>query len=181
MKHQVGVAKRTLEVTALDDEYWGDLTGQGGPASANQTETPVEIEPNPAVTEDMKSMPRKPAGFILLGKHYSADAWRAVLLGVCNALAQQHGGEFARAATSVKGRTRQHIAPSRDGMISPALIPNTKLWVETNQSARSVLRIIEQLLLALGRQREDFSIVYEQGAMFNVQPPPPPDQSVLHR
>ncbi|MDW8234641.1 MAG: restriction endonuclease [Roseiflexaceae bacterium] len=159
VKHQVGVAKRTLEVTALDDEYWGELIGQGEPISANQAETPVEVKPNPAGAGDVRSTPRKPAGFILLNKHYPADTWRAVLLGVCEALAQQNGKDFASAATSVKGRTRQHIASKPDGMISPALIPGAGLWVETNQSAQSVLRIIEQLLLALGRQPDDFSIV----------------------
>lgn len=159
VKHQVGVAKRTLEVTALDDEYWGELIGQSEPISANQTETPVEIEPNPVVTEGVMSTPQKPAGFILLNERYSANTWRAVLLGVCNALAQKDGEKFAEAVTSVKGRTRRHIASSSDGMISPALIPNTKLWVETNQSARSVLHISRQLLLALGHKPNDFSIV----------------------
>ncbi len=159
VKHQVGVARRTLEVTTLDDEYWGELIGRDAPISANQTETPVEIRPNPARAGDVKSTPRKPAGFILLKKRYQANTWRAVLLGVCEALAQQDGEDFAKAATSIKGRTRQHITPNPDGMISPEPIPNTGLWVETNQSAQSVLHIIKQLLLALGRQPDDFSIV----------------------
>ncbi|MBO9323984.1 MAG: hypothetical protein J7463_00625 [Roseiflexus sp.] len=44
-------------------------------------------------------------------------------------------------------------------MISPAPIPGTTLWIETNQSARSVRWIIAQLLEALGHPSNDFKIV----------------------
>lgn len=39
------------------------------------------------------------------------------------------------------------------------LIPGAELWIETNQSARSVLWIIEQLLEKLGHSPGDFKIV----------------------
>jgi negative regulator of replication initiation len=97
---------------------------------------------------------RKPAGFILLGQSYPAESWRGVLLGVCEALAQHHGAAFAPAVFEVKGKKRQYIAPNPEGMIGPAQIPGTDLWVEANQSAVSVQRLVERLLVALGHEPE---------------------------
>ncbi len=74
------------------------------------------------------------------------------------ALAAQHGADFAPAAFSVKGRTRQHIAPSPEGMITPAQIPGADLWVEANQSAQTVVRVIGKLLAALGHEASDLHI-----------------------
>lgn len=67
-----------------------------------------------------------------LGQSRFPDAhlWRDVLVDVCAALAAQHGAAFAGAAFTVKGRTRQYVAPRPDGMIAPAQIPGTELWVE---------------------------------------------------
>jgi len=158
VKHQVGVVKRTLEVTVLDDEYWSELIGQSSAPSVPTVPLPDPVAPRPAPTVEATLMPGKPKGFILFGEFYAANTWRRVLLDVCQALAQRCDN-FATVATTLKGRSRQHIADSPDGMISPAPIPGAALWIETNQSARSVLRIIAQLLKALGRPPNDFEIV----------------------
>lgn len=44
-------------------------------------------------------------------------------------------------------------------MHSPKRLPGAELWIETNQSARSVRWIIEQLLEKLGHSPSDFEIV----------------------
>lgn len=69
----------------------------------------------------------------------------------------QEGSRFVRAGKEAFG-TRQHIAPGPEGMIAPAPIPGTGLWVETNQSARSVARVIEKLLTTLGHKLDAFRI-----------------------
>ena len=61
----------------------------------------------------------------------------------------------------MKGKKRQYIALSPDGMINPAQIPGTDLWVETNQSAVSVQRVVERLLVALGHDPDEFAVVFE--------------------
>lgn len=58
----------------------------------------------------------------------------------------------------MKGRTRQYVAASPEGMIAPAKIPGTELWVEANQSAKSVVQVIGKLLIALGHAPEKFEI-----------------------
>ncbi|MFZ2423901.1 MAG: hypothetical protein WA029_22435, partial [Anaerolineae bacterium] len=79
-------------------------------------------------------------------------------LGVCSSLAAHHGPAFADAACAVKGRTRHYVASSADGMISPAQIPGTALWIETNQSAKSVVQVIGKLLAALGHAPDQFTV-----------------------
>ena len=158
VKHQVGVVKRTLEVTALDDEYWGELIGQAGPApvpaalgsdaTAANTASPAEATPTPG----------KPTGFVLFGQHHAADTWRGVLVRVCEVLAQRHGAAFGPAAATVKGRTRQYIVASPDGLITPVPIPGTDLWVEANQSAKSAVQVVGKLLAAFSHAPEEFEI-----------------------
>jgi hypothetical protein len=43
-------------------------------------------------------------------------------------------------------------------MTAPAQIPGTDLWVEGNQSAKSVQQVIGKLLAALGHQPGDFAV-----------------------
>jgi restriction system protein len=158
IKHQVGVVKRTLEVTALDEEYWSELVGEAGIGATAEAKTPVESERAPAKTPKQETEKKKPQGFTLLGQPYAAGSWRGVLLGVCEALAMRHGAAFGPAAMAVKGRTRQYVADSPEGMIAPAQIPGTELWVEANQSAKSVQRLVAKLLSAVGHAPEEFAV-----------------------
>jgi len=159
IKHKVGVANRTLEVTTLDEEYWGVLAG----ASKDKTEPknePAKTTPNAKESQAKNGdhQVKKPAAFTLLGQKYAVSSWRDVLLGACAALATHHGPTFAEVACAIKGRTRPYVATSPDGMIAPAQIPGTELWVEVNQSAKSVVQVVEKLLGALGHTPEGFAV-----------------------
>jgi restriction system protein len=95
---------------------------------------------------------------VLFGQHHAAATWREVLVGVCTVLAQRHGAAFGPTAAAVKGRRRQYIAASPTGIIMPAKIPGAELWVETNQSAKSVMQVLGRLLVALGHPPEELTI-----------------------
>lgn len=160
IRHQVGVVKRSLEVTALDDEYWGELVGMVTVDDSHpvQEQEPAVAAPDPTEVTEARPASAKPRGFTLCGEYHAVDSWRGVLLGVCEVLARQHGEAFGPAACAVKGRSRQYVAASPEGMISPAAIPGTELWVEANQSARSVLQVVERLIRALGHEPESFEV-----------------------
>ena len=154
VKHRVGVVERTLQVISLDDEWWSELIGAVEPVEA---ETPAEDqEETIARAVRRKTASQKPTGFTLFGAAYPADSWRGVLLGVCEVLVQRHPDDFAQRAVTVRGRTRQHIAPTPEGMINPAPILGTDLWLEANQSSRSALRVVEMLLDAFGHSPDEF-------------------------
>jgi uncharacterized protein with ParB-like and HNH nuclease domain len=99
---------------------------------------------------------KKPTGFSLFGTEYEADSWRDVLLIVLGELAARHGSEFDEKAIQVRTSRRMHIARQPDGMNKPMHIPGSDLWVEVNQSSRSVLWVIDQTLIILGDKEEDF-------------------------
>ncbi len=146
-----GAQQIEIRATPTAPDYW-PLIGQ----FQVQARRPA---PEPAAPTQPKTEPTKPAGFTLLGQHYlGASSWRAVLLGACSGLAAHHGSAFTGVACMVKGRTRHYIATSPDGMIAPAQIPGTELWVEANQSAKSVVQVIGKLLVALGHTPEEFKI-----------------------
>jgi restriction system protein len=157
IKHKVGVVEKTLTVIGLDDEWWSDLSGE---AEAEEV-APTVSEETPHPSGDKGPAGHKPTSFTLLGHTYGADTWRGVLLGVCSQLAKLHGEQFGPTAATVRGKKRQHLADSPDGMINPAQIPGTSLWLETNQSATSALRVIRRLMVATGHQEQDFSVSFE--------------------
>lgn len=55
--------------------------------------------------------------------------------------------------------SRLYIAPTPEGMINPAPIPGTDLWIEANQSAKSVVRLVGKLLVVLGHDASDLRIL----------------------
>lgn len=159
IKHKVGVANRALEVTTLDEEYWGVLAG----ASKGETEPknePAKTTPNAKESQAKNSdqQAKKPAAFTLLGQKHAVSSWCDVLPGACTVLATHHGPTFAEVACAIKGRTRHYVATSPDGMIAPAQIPGTELWVEANQSAKSVVQVVGKLLVALGHNASDLVV-----------------------
>lgn len=99
---------------------------------------------------------KKPTGFSLFGIEYQVDSWRDLMLTALSELAIRHGNEFEEKAIQVKTSRRVHIARQPDNMIKPMRIPSSELWVEANQSSRSVLWVIDQTLLILGNKEEDF-------------------------
>jgi len=98
----------------------------------------------------------KPTGFRLFLKEYQVETWREMLLNVLRLLAEKHGKEFSDKAINVKTSRRTHISFSTDGLITPMQIEGTDLYVEANQSSRSVLWLILQTIEALGHSEDDF-------------------------
>jgi hypothetical protein len=103
----------------------------------------------------------KPVAFTLIDNTYPASTWRDVLLGACKVLAEYHGENFAVRAIRASGSKRQYINYTPDGMNTPVQIPGTELWIEANQSARSVLSTISQILNACGHDEDDFTPYWE--------------------
>ena len=167
IKHKVGVTKRALEVTALDEEWWGELLGNG--AAPAQVAPPEPVEPVADATDAVvagRAASIRPESVTLFGTVYPVRSWKGVLLTVCEALASRHPDTFAAVATSVRGRKRQYVATSGEGMISPATIGNAGLWIETNLSAASILKIVRVLLEAFGYSADDALVLRETAPVF---------------
>lgn len=138
IKHQVGVAEKTLRVIGLDDEWWGEMLG------VEDAEPPAP-QPEPASTGR-----QKPSGILLFDRHYPVTTWKGVFLKTIEVLHERHPNDFAEKAATLRGRKRQYIAPSPEGMTAPNAIPGTPLWAETNLSARSIQRLSRRLVEIFG-------------------------------
>jgi len=159
VKHKVGVREKPLPVLSLDQEYWGELIG-AEKATIEPIPTPAPADAAATKPPDVKPPAKKPIEFTLLGQKHTVSLWRDVLVDTCATLAAHHGpSAFAEVACTVKGLTRQYVAASPDGMIAPAKIPGTELWVETNQSARSVVQVVDKLLAALSHPASEFAVL----------------------
>ncbi len=155
IKFHIGVVDQPLVVTQLDAEWWGDLIEQTTAAAADCVD-----EDEPAAVP-VKGSSNKPSTVIILGKTVPATTWKAALLAVAEEMARRHPDEFAAVAPMVRGRTRQHLKPTPEGMIAPVAIGNTGFWLETNQSARSVRQVGELIVAAFGHSSSDLQFVVE--------------------
>jgi negative regulator of replication initiation len=127
------------------------------PPIADPGDTTAEAAATPAqVTADPTG--RKPIAIAVLGESQPVRSWKGVLLAVCNVLARRYPDDFATQAAQIKGRKRHYIAPASEGMISPAPIENTNLWVETNLSAVNIIGLIDRMLQRFGPEPHDLQI-----------------------
>lgn len=137
--HRVGVLERTLTVTALDDEWWGEIV-----TPPKQIVDPPLPPPPPPDTPTG----RKPAAFTLLGERHAVQSWAALLLGVCDCLARHHGPAFLERVQVIRGKKRAYFSSDPTQLFKPAPIPSVGLWVETNLSATNVLDLVHKVLAA---------------------------------
>ncbi|MFN8464578.1 MAG: restriction endonuclease [Caldilineaceae bacterium] len=131
-------------------------------------EEPELPEPSPEPPPDVdrtNDLPtgRKPASVTLLGQHAAVKSWASLLVFVCQRLAELHHDEFAAVVTATHGRKRKYLAESGDGMIAAKSIPGTQLYVETNLSAKDVMRLIGVLLEDFGYTDDALDVEYAAG------------------
>lgn len=147
------------QCTVWDSEAIQERAGELGKVALQIWQRPF-VE---AVVDKQSDDPtgHKPTGFSLFGDEYSALSWRDVLLDVCGLLAERHGETFASKVIHVGSSRRQYISNTDDGMIAPMQIEGTQLWVEANQSAKSIISIVKQVLRACGYDEREFNVDWE--------------------
>ena len=152
-KHKVGVQERTFTVMSIDEDWWGELLI---PTAERVESEPVDIHTPVAPTG------RKPKGFTLFDQSFEAHSWKSILIQVAALLAERRPADFREKVLAMRGRTRQYIASSGEGMTSPAPIPGADLWIETNFSAKDILAHVETLLSAFGYASDVFAVFYRE-------------------
>jgi restriction system protein len=156
IRHRVGVEERQLPILVLDEGLWGE------PAAAPGTEAEVAVASTGAGSTNAGDPTGHRPTHYSLGKHAEKEStWQEVLVGVCARLAKEEGAAFTALAGQVGGRKRALLATSSAAMIRPKSVPGTALSVETNLSAKGVLRLIRRLLTALGRDEGEFQVAYD--------------------
>ena len=168
IRHKVGVVEKALKVISLDDEWWGELAGPS--SSAPAVSSPPAPAPSPAALPESpdtghgtsRAVQKKPASFTFLGQSYPVVSWRALLVTLCEIMAERSPDDFAARALTVRGPRRSHIVAAPDGMINPIPIGSTGLWLEANQSSRTAQRVAELILKAFDYTNNDLHINVKQ-------------------
>lgn len=173
VKHHVGTADRVLAVSVIDEDWWGELvTLPNGQPPQPQNDTHPEVVtalPAPGISIDVEigtreegSIPtrfRTPVSVTLFGNQFAVSTWKQVLLTVVEELARKVGPTFAAQALTIHGRKRYYFRESGEGMINPARVPGTELWIEANQSAVSIKQLTRQFLEAFSFSPSDLTII----------------------
>lgn len=160
-KHRVGMIERTFSVTTLDEGWWGELLGKEPIAEAPIATLPAEPEPTAQAAHALDNPTgRKPAGFSLQGKSYPAHSWADLLVQVCTLLAAEYQEDFSARILPIRGKKRPYFAESPDLLFKSAKIGGSKLWVEVNQSAKDIVKLIHRILDACDWPAESFRIAY---------------------
>ncbi len=156
-KHKVGVIEKPLTVTTLDDGWWGELITPSIDAPRDQSldsdvtsgETDklrYEAGAQEEIPSGTNSTGKKPCRLVIQGSVYPTSSWRNLLLTVCDHLATEFREEFPVRVLALRGSKRAYFAATADVLHTPAKLADQDLWVETNQSAHSVLKLIDHLL-----------------------------------
>ncbi len=154
MKHEIGVRERVLKIYTLDEEWWEEM---GVSEPEVQEEPANQEEPNLAVAEKGKKRgkygrpkPSKPHKLLLFGNEYPIKTWKEVLVGVVTELYRRHPEDFMTKSAEWRGKKRAYISSGNDLMHLPHPLPGTNLWVETNFSAKDVIKHARKLLSMFG-------------------------------
>jgi restriction system protein len=167
IRHRVGVVERSLVVNALDEEWWGELLNVEPHAllpqlDAAQKQSPDDSELTAKGDSDAGekvNLPKppsahKPEAITIFGNRYPVKNWKGLLLTVCMLLAERQPEQLATFGRTLYGRKRRYLSATPEQMFSPALIPGTELFVETNLSSGDILQLANALLEGLGYPRD---------------------------
>ncbi len=107
------------------------------------------------------------SSFVFKGKKYEVNSWRDMLIQICNIMLASHRDRFEQVLNLV-GRKRPYFTRNKKELRFPKIINGTDIYVETNLSANSILKLSIDILSLFGYTRDDLSIeVQQNGATYS--------------
>lgn len=145
-------------------DKWNDQVIQQRALLLGQTALEIWQRPSAEVQREQSDDPtgHKPTRFVLFENVYPVQTWREILIKTVEILIERHGLEnFMNMTSSVAGSKRQYVSYTMDDMASPAHVPNSTVWVETNLNSRNILSITTQMLKGCGHDESEFRAFWE--------------------
>ena len=127
-----------------------------------QTEVPKLPESRKTEWVKEKDLPQSYTGasiaaFKLKGERYEVKSWKAMLLKVCEIMLSSHRENFDK-VLNLAGRKRPYFTKNPNELRSPERISGTDIFVETNLSANSIVRLSKSILQLFGYSEKDLKI-----------------------
>lgn len=98
--------------------------------------------------------------FSFKGNNYNVEYWIEMLKKVCNIMLTLHRDRFQQ-VLELKGRKRAYFTVNKDELRVPAEIEGTNIFVETNLSANSIVRLTRDVISCFGYNSENLLIEIE--------------------
>lgn len=96
-------------------------------------------------------------GFSFWGARHRVNSWIDLMLELCGLLITRHGSDFDR-VLSLTGRKRPYFSHNPDVLRVPRKLDNTKLYVESNLSANSIVKVCLDVLSLFGYSDSELMI-----------------------
>jgi hypothetical protein len=98
--------------------------------------------------------------FSFKSEKYEVEHWIEVLKEICTIMLVLHKGKFEKVLT-LRGRKRPYFTKNENELRIPTKIEKTDIYMETNLSANSIVKITQNLISLFGYESENLSIETE--------------------
>ncbi|MBT1248695.1 restriction endonuclease subunit R [Thermosipho sp. 1244] len=88
---------------------------------------------------------------------YSVRSWKEMLIKITNLMLSAHRTQFDK-VLNLRGRKRPYFTKNPNELRIPERINNTQIYVETNLSANSIVKLSKSIILLFGYKEEDLHI-----------------------
>lgn len=95
--------------------------------------------------------------FTFQGNKYSVRSWKEMLIKICELMLSAHRTQFDK-VLNLAGRKRPYFTRNPNELRNPERINNTDIYVETNLSANSIVKLSRNILSLFGYQDDDLSL-----------------------
>lgn len=97
------------------------------------------------------------SSFVFKETRYAARSWKDLLIQICNIMVNNHRNRFDQVLNLV-GRKRPYFSRNLNELRLPEKINGTDIYVETNLSANSIVKLSMDIILLFGYTKDDISI-----------------------
>lgn len=118
---------------------------------------PSVREPKIGVNNGKEYTYKTPSAVYFKGNKYSVESWKDVLLTICRVVYSLHTKDFNK-VFSLVGRKRYYFSKNRNELRDPEEINNSGIYVETNFSAKSIVKLAYDIISLFGYSEKDLEI-----------------------
>ncbi|MEN3016620.1 MAG: type I restriction endonuclease [Candidatus Methanosuratincola petrocarbonis] len=138
----------------------GFLKRLGPPASSGSLDLPKESKrkaPSAPSNSMIAYSNLKIRAFDFRGQRYEVDTWIEMLLKLSEMMSYEHGRDFEK-VLALRGKKRPYFSRNKNELRDPKKVGNSEIYLETNLSANSIVKIAKQVVTLFGYKEDDLKI-----------------------
>jgi predicted type IV restriction endonuclease len=137
-------------------------SGSQARVSAPQTDRPVppytKRGPSVSTTPISGNYANRPiSAFVFSGTQHRVRSYKDLLMSMCDILIEKHGSELDK-VLNIRGRKRPYFTRNSNELRIPLEVNETGIFVETNLSANSIVKLCTDMLALFGYSEDELKI-----------------------